>query len=59
MVYKKLKIINIQLYVLYLEKNRLRRRAIHRRMQNLNHLNKLFFAKINTKNSSKLFQVKY
>ena len=37
--------VNIELYVLYLEKNRFRRWAIHRRMQNLNYVNKLFFAK--------------
>ena len=39
------KLKNNELYVLYLEKNRFRRRAIHRRMQNLNYVNKLFFAK--------------
>ena len=33
MVYKKNWRVNIELYVLYLEKNRFRRRAIHRRMQ--------------------------
>ena len=36
----------------YLEKNRLRRRAIHRRMQNLNYVNKLFWRK----QSQRIFQ---
>ena len=47
------------LRALFRKKNRLRRQAIHRRMQNLNYVNKLFFAKTNTKNFSKIFQVKY
>ena len=51
--------VNIKLYVLYLERNWLHRRAIHRRVWNLNYVNKLYFAKINTKDFSKMFQVKY
>ena len=51
--------VNIKLYVLYLEKNWLRRRAIYRCVSNLNYVNKLFLAKINPKNFSKIFQVKY
>ena len=41
--------VSIKLYVLYLEKNWFRRRAIHRCVWNLNYVYKLFFAKINTK----------
>ena len=35
--------------------NRLRRRAIHRRVQNSDYVNKLFFAKTNTKIFSKIY----
>ena len=45
----------------YLEKNRLRRRAIKNfaDMQNFDYVNKLFFAITKTKNFSKIFHVKY
>ena len=53
MVYKKIEGLIIKLYALYLEKNRLRRQAIHRCMQNLNYVNKLFFCENKHKEFSK------